>query len=60
MRGGRRVMDRPIFAPVPRTPFRRLSPHANALVLNRVHAASAPEVLLRLVQATGVVGFLRR
>lgn len=34
------------FAPVPRTPFPRLSPHANAQVLNRVHAGAAPEVLL--------------
>jgi phosphoadenosine phosphosulfate reductase len=34
------------FSPVPRTPFRRLSPHANAQVLNRVHAASEAVVLL--------------
>jgi len=39
-------MDRPVFGTVPPTPFRRLSPHANAQVLNRVHGASAPEVLL--------------
>jgi len=31
---------------VPRSPFPRLSPHANALVLNRVHAGAEPEVLL--------------
>jgi phosphoadenosine phosphosulfate reductase len=37
------------FKPVPQTPFRRLSPHANAQVLNRVHGASAPEVLLENV-----------
>ncbi len=34
------------FGSVPPTPFRRLSPHANALVLNRVHAASEAVVLL--------------
>jgi phosphoadenosine phosphosulfate reductase len=34
------------FKPVPQTPFRRLSPHANALVLNRVHASSEALVLL--------------
>ncbi|HSF96993.1 MAG TPA: phosphoadenylyl-sulfate reductase [Thermohalobaculum sp.] len=34
------------FRPAPPTPFRRLSPHANAQVLNRVHAASDPQVLL--------------
>jgi phosphoadenosine phosphosulfate reductase len=34
------------FEPVPQTPFRRLSPHANAQVLNRVHATSDAEVLL--------------
>ncbi len=39
-------MASPGFGTVPQVPFRRLSPHANALVLNRVHAASAPEVLL--------------
>lgn len=32
--------------PVPRTPFPRLSPHANAQVLNRVHAGTDPNVLL--------------
>ncbi len=39
-------MAEPAFGTVPPVPFRRLSPHANALVLNRVHAASAPQVLL--------------
>jgi len=34
------------FSSVPPTPFRRLSPHANAMVLNRVHAGAEPEVLL--------------
>lgn len=34
------------FGVAPRAPFRSLSPHGNALVLNRVHAESAPEVLL--------------
>lgn len=34
------------FGVAPSPPFRRLSPHGNALVLNRVHAESAPEVLL--------------
>jgi phosphoadenosine phosphosulfate reductase len=34
------------FGTVPPTPFRRLSPHANALVLNRVHGASEPQVVL--------------
>lgn len=37
---------RPVFGVAPRAPFRRLSPHANALVLNRVHAQSPAEVLL--------------
>ncbi len=36
----------PTFGVIPQTPFRRLSPHGNALVLNRVHAESPPEVLL--------------
>ena len=39
-------MARPGFGVTPPTPFRRLSPHGNALVLNRVHAESAAEVLL--------------
>jgi len=34
------------FGTVPPVPFRRLSPHANAMVLNRVHAASDAQVLL--------------
>jgi len=34
------------FSTIPRPPFRRLSPHANAMVLNRVHAASEARVLL--------------
>ncbi|HUF85848.1 MAG TPA: phosphoadenylyl-sulfate reductase [Thermohalobaculum sp.] len=36
----------PAFGVAPRAPFRRLSPHGNALVLNRVHAQSSAEVLL--------------
>ena len=36
----------PAFGVAPRAPFRSLSPHGNALVLNRVHAESKAEVLL--------------
>ncbi len=39
-------MAKPGFGVAPAAPFRRLSPHGNALVLERVHAESAPEVLL--------------
>ena len=39
-------MAEPSFGAVPPVPFRRLSPHANAMVLNRVHGASDPQVLL--------------
>jgi len=39
-------MTEPAFGTVPPAPFRRLSPHANAQVLNRVHAASEAQVLL--------------
>ena len=42
----RLAVDKPNFGTMPRPPFRRLSPHANALVLNRVHAASEASVLL--------------
>lgn len=39
-------MAEPAFGTVQPLPFRRLSPHANAQVLNRVHAASDARVLL--------------
>ncbi|HUS55882.1 MAG TPA: phosphoadenylyl-sulfate reductase [Thermohalobaculum sp.] len=42
----RLVVDEPAFGTAPHPPFRRLSPHANAQVLNRVHAASEASVLL--------------
>jgi phosphoadenosine phosphosulfate reductase len=50
MRAARRIwrltVTETAFGTIPSPPFRRLSPHANAQVLNRVHAASEASVLL--------------